>query len=258
MRTPALLATLALVAAAPTASADSKKAARAVSVDSVVADHIAAVGGLARLKAARSMTWTSVETGDGKTTRMTATRARPNLRRYEGEGAEGAWVKAFDGSQGWYQEGSAAAQLMPAEKVAMMREKAEFDDALIGWQERGYKVALAGKEQLASGWAYRLEVTSPSGGKQVRFIDTKSHLEVRREVNFTDHAGKAVTKIVTLSDYKRVDGIMINMTTEYEYEGKKFVSRVESIRFDAPIQLAQFAPPKGAVVATEAKPAVKK
>ena len=214
------------------------------SLESVLDKHFEAQGGLARLRAVKSVTYTGTNTYDGKTSKTTALRARPNLLKNEYVSAEGVKVKAFDGTKGWMAK-DGKAELIATPLLAALEEHAEFDDALVDHAKRGIKVKLAGKE----GNAYVLEVTLRSGDVQKRFIDGKSFLETKRVLTFVDD-GKTITKTVQFSDFKKTAGIVTAHVRETAANGKtgKFV--VDQIRWDAKIEMAAFKAPSYAGVAS--------
>jgi outer membrane lipoprotein-sorting protein len=206
-------------------------------LETVLGKHFDAMGGLERLRSLKSVTISGTDTFDGKSTRITQTRARPNLMRYEASGAEGTKVKAYDGKQLWFSQ-NGKAELAPVTNAAQMKGKMEFDDALIDAEKRGTKVALVGQED----GAYVIELTFASGDTQKRWIDAKSYLEVKRVSTWT-HEGQTQSKTVTFSDYRTSAGIPSAYLTEYEHSGKRGKMVIDSIRWDSKLDLASFAPP---------------
>jgi hypothetical protein len=93
--------------------------------------------------------------------------------------------------------------------------------------------------------AYKLVVTH-KGGKDVetRYLDQKTMLEVRR-VSRGEHDGKPYEKAAYFSDPRPVDGIMVNHVTEWESEGKKGKTVIQSVRFDGELDPTLFQMPRG-------------
>ncbi len=231
---------LTLVSAAALAGegAECSQAQGQMSAQAVVDKHLKALGGKERLKAVKTLQLTSLVKEGGTVTTSTVQRARPNLVRYESEKDGKKVVKAFDGTQGWYAEAGAAPQRMDKEKSAMMGEGAAFDDALLDPKGRGVDVKLDGVEDVKGAPAYKLVLTRASG-TETRFIDQQSFLEVKRTYAGT-HEGKAYSKTLHLSDYRSVDGIMVNHRAEWEADGKKGEKTVQSVRYNAPVDAAAF------------------
>ena len=235
MRKPLLTFAALVLAAAP--------AAAAPKLETVLARHFEAMGGLGRLRALTSVTVAGTDTWDGKPTRFVTTRARPNLMRYEASGPEGTMVKAFDGKQLWFAK-DGKAELAPAAKTGMMKAKAEFDDVLMDWEKKGHKVTLVGEEN----GAYVIDIALAGGDSQRRFIEAKSFLEVKRVMTFT-YDGVQKTKTMTFSDYRTTAGIPSPHVWEVEHDGKKGRTVIDEIRWNGKVDLASFAPPKDAVAA---------
>jgi hypothetical protein len=209
-------------AAAPApAPAPAAKPAEPAPLDALIARHLEASGGRDRLLATRSMRWVTVEELDGKTTTMTAVRARPNSMRFESSGPEGTVVKAYDGKVGWFQKGTAAAELVDGEKLAGMAHKAAFDDALVDPAARGAKLALSAPGVI--------EVTYANGGSETRTIDLATGLEQKRTVRWV-YDSKAGEKTLAFSDYRNVAGHQVAFRIDFESEGKKGVTTVSQLR----------------------------
>ncbi|MFP2925449.1 hypothetical protein ACLESO_09550 [Pyxidicoccus sp. 3LG] len=209
-----------------------------LSAQTVVDKHLAAVGGKERLKAAKTFQLTVLAKEGDTATTINVQRVRPNLVRYDLEKNGVKTTKAFDGTQGWMAEGSAAPQRLEKEKSAKMAEGALFDDALLDPKARGVALELAGQEDVNGAPAFKLVLTR-GADTETRFIDQKSFLEVKRTYAGT-HEGKAYTKSVAFSDYRSVDGIMVSHKASWEADGKKGEKVTQSARYDAPINAAAF------------------
>ncbi len=256
MLAAAAVATLAAAAAGCDASAEAKtKKAAQPTLEQILTQHFDAQGGLDALKGAKSVRFTAVERYDGKESRMTGTRARPNYMLYEIDGPDGHIQKGYDGKQGWYSKGGKA-ELIAADKAAGMKAKAEFDDALIDYQARGHKVTLVGRVDLDGAKAWQLDIALANGDSETRYLDAGSMLEVKRVMKFT-YDGKPTEKAITFSDYRKVDGIMTNHGVAWEKDGKQGTLTFESIQWNADVKLSVFSAPAGAKLpaAEPAKPA---
>ena len=242
-RPAATLLTVLLAVLPALASANpSEKKAGDLSAQALVSRHLQALGGEEKLRAAKSFQATSLKQDAEGMATVTSYRARPNLVRYEHQKDGVVKVKAFDGKQAWMLE-DGQAKAMPAEKSKMMGEHALFDDVLLDPAKRGVKLSVAGVEDVKGAPAYKLTLTKGQD-VETRYIDQQSFLEVKRVARGT-HEGKAYEKTVHFSDPRPVDGIMVNHVTEWEVDGKKGRSVVESARFNAPVDPALFQMPRG-------------
>ena len=237
-----ILAVLVAVLPALALASPGKHPAGEMSAQAVVSRHLKAVGGEQKLRAAQSFQATTLKQDAEGTATMTTYRARPNLVRWEHQQAGVTKVKAFDGKQAWMMEGSEA-KALPADKSKKMGEHALFDDVLLDPAKRGVKLAVAGVEDVKGAPAYKLTLTKGQD-VETRYFDQQSFLEVKRVARGT-HEGKAYEKTVHFSDPRPVDGIMVNHVTEWEVDGKKGRSVVESARFNAPVDPALFQMPRG-------------
>ncbi|MCP3136470.1 LolA-like protein [Pyxidicoccus xibeiensis] len=209
-----------------------------LTAQAVVDKHVKALGGRERLKAVKTFQLTTViKEGDTVST-STLRRVRPNLFRYDLDKNGVKTTKAFDGTQGWTVEGSAAPQRLDKDKNAMLADHALFDEALLDPKARGVTLALDGTEDVNGAPAFKLVLTR-GADKEVRYIDQQSHLEVKRIYAGT-HEGKAFTKTIAFSDYRSVDGIMVSHQASWDADGKKGEKTVQSARYDAPVDAAVF------------------
>lgn len=217
-------------------------AAASESVETIVSKHLDAQGGAQKLKSLTTLVAKSKSYENGKLlTATTMTRARPNKFRYDTEKDGKAWSKGFDGAAGWYVENGEVKDLEPA-KVAMMKQKADFDDVLIDYRQKGAKVELVGVADLNGSPAYKLKVTRSSGDVEQRYLDRRSMLEVKRTMTYV-HEGKSTEKTITFSDYRNVDGVMLNHAVEWEADGKKGKTVYEEIKLGAPVSADLFKKP---------------
>lgn len=122
----------------------------------------------------------------------------------------------------------------------MMAEGATFDDALLDPKARGVALKLDGVEEVNGTTAYKVVLTRGTT-TEVRFIDQTSFLEVRRTYAGT-HEGKAYNKVMSFSDYRNVDGIMLSHRTQWQADGKQGEKVIQSAHYDAPIEASVFKP----------------
>ena len=235
-----------LLALAPlTATADriakaetSKPAAAAeIDADTIVARHVAALGGEKLLRGGKSMSFTVSGEKQGKAFTKTVTYARPNLMRVDIQSADGAMSKGFDGKVAWVKKGTEAAVAMSAEDTTKMAAHADFEEPLLDFAKKGTKVKLVGKSEVNSKPAYDLEVSFANGDTEHHFVDASSYLLVKRTFASTDS--------ILFGDYKKVQGRMVNHSLAYQGDdGKLHKSTVSKISFDRAAPAKLFAMPK--------------
>lgn len=233
----------------PGASATGTSAPAALTADQVVAKHFDAIGGLARIKAMKSLAVKGDYTEDGKTNSWTMVRARPNKFRKDGVHDGKAFTKLFDGKAGYLAEGDAALAAMPADKAAKMAQYAEFDDPMVDAAARGHKLVLGAAEDVKGVKAHHVELTLASGDVEHRFYDPGSFLEIQRRVTFKDKDGNQKTKTVFPSDWREVSGVKFSFASDGEMDGKTTRVQISEIVVDGPIDPSTFATPPTNVVA---------
>lgn len=210
-----------------------------MTLQTVVDKHLKAMGGKERIKAAKTFQITTRVTEGATVTTSTLRRARPNLLRNDMDTNGAQVTKLFDGQQGWVVEGASAPKQVSQEVNALMAEGAVFDDALLDPKARGVvTLALDGTVEVEGAPAFKLVLTR-ARETEVRFIDAKSFLEVRRTYAGTQE-GKAFNKTMAFSDYRDVDGIMLSHHVRWEADGKPGEKVVQSARYNAPVDAAMF------------------
>lgn len=79
------------------------------------------------------------------------------------------------------------------------------------YEKLGYKLNLAGVENIEGKDAYKLEVTSPKGMKTTEYYDVSSGLKIREMKTTTTEAGPMV-QISDFVEYKEVNGVKFPST----------------------------------------------
>jgi outer membrane lipoprotein-sorting protein len=226
-------------------------AAAAQTVDELVAKNLEARGGEARLRAIQSMRITGRVQVQGMELPMSVIAKRPNLMRQEMQIQDKTVVTAFDGTTAWTINpmlGTEAPQAIEGPQADLARDQADFDGSLVDYRKKGHTVELVkgnganGTEKLADGTpVHHLKVTRKSGRVQHYYLDAESGIELKQASEVQDPGGKMVTFEQELSDYRRVDGLMVPFTVRSLMDGTPIVTMiVEKIEFDAPVDDAAF------------------
>lgn len=238
---------LALVLGAASAC-DGEAAAAAAeptwTAERVIARHLAALGGVERLRASRSLVIRGEYQEGNAVDEFVIYRARPARLRKEGTRAGEAFVKLVDGERAWFAAGDRGFARLSGDTAAALRVQAEFDDPLIDAAARGHRVELLGAEVVAGRPAHHLKLTLADGAVEHRWIDADSFLDVRRADVFVDRFGEPRTRVVDFSDWREVDGIWFNFASEGEQDGRKIKVTIAAIEVDGPIDPATFVAPE--------------
>lgn len=243
-----------LSALAPHASADRAKPAEAkpaeakpapaeLSLDAIVAKHIAALGGADALRATKTMSYVvSVDTGGKKLMKKTSF-ARPGKMRVDVESEAGKVSKGFDGTVAWIKKADGAAVAMSAEDTAAMKAHADFDEPLLDHAKRGIAVKLIGRSEVAGTPVYEFDLVMPNGDKERLAIDAATFLPLQRTVTMKKD-GKATAAVIQFGDFKKVQGRMVNHRFDVQVDGVTSKSVVSQVTFDRPLEPSLFAMPR--------------
>jgi outer membrane lipoprotein-sorting protein len=235
----ALAAVLAMPAAAQTA-------------DEIIAKNIEAHGGLAKLKAMKSMRMTGRMTlGQGIEAPITIEVVRPKNMRLEITVQGMTIIQAYDGTTGWQVvpfTGSTDPQVMSADELKDAEEQADMDGALVDYKEKGHSIELMGKENVEGADCFKLMVTKKNGDVQYYFIDSDSYLELKtegkRKIRGTE------TEIETsLGDYKDIgNGVVLPHAISGGAKGspQRQNIMVDKIEINPEIDAARFKMPAAA------------
>jgi hypothetical protein len=220
----------------------------AQTVDEIVAKNTEARGGLAKLKAVKSVKMTGRMTvGPGMEAPVVMEMKRPDKLRLDITVQGMTLSQAYDGKQGWQINpfgGGKNAEPMSPEDLKIAEEQADMDGPLVDWKAKGHKVELIGKEKVEGTDAYKLKVTLKNGNMRYMYLDADSYLDIKGEEKRTVRGTERETE-QTIGDYKEVGGLMIPHSFESSAKGRpeKQKITIEKIEIDAPIEESRFAMP---------------
>ncbi|MFQ5627545.1 MAG: outer membrane lipoprotein-sorting protein [bacterium] len=189
-------------------------AAQAQSVDEIIEKHIAALGGLEKLQAVKSLkvAGTSVVTAMGFEAGFTRQSKRPHFIRLDVNVQGQNMVQAYNGKTAWQIvpfTGNLDPQPMPEFQAQGFRLQADMDGPLIDYKKKGHKVELVGKEDLEGTEVYRLKISLKSGEIIQMFIDTEHYLPLKSTAKVKGPGGNEIEAETYFSDYKPVAGMMM-------------------------------------------------
>ena len=225
------------------ATTQAPAAAQALSVDEIVAKHLATKGGAEKWKTIQTQKMTGSATSQGLQLAMTVYAKRPNLSRQEltieipGQPVM-TIVNMFDGAKAWMinpMTGNPAPQAMPDDETATAKAQSDFDGALVDYKAKGYTVVLVDGGKVAGKPAHHLKVTRADLPTQHVYLDTETFVETRVT---TEGATASETD---LSDYKSIDGIMVPHSIRISQSGALVAElRIGKVEFNVPMDDALF------------------
>jgi outer membrane lipoprotein-sorting protein len=183
--------------------------------DEVIARHLEAEGGAAKLKAQNTMRIIGYAEAPGFRADFMEAKKRPNQMRRELRLPNNTLVEAYDGEKGWQvTPGKSGAQPVEGAELQSLQEDVDFDGPLMDYRSKGNKIELVGKEKFAGATAYRLRVTLSGGSVRNYYISANTFLGAGM-------SGKSLTEDketdfdVILTDFHDVNGIKVPFKAQH-------------------------------------------
>jgi len=231
-----LAAVLALAAPSP-----------AQTVDEVIARSFEARGGLAKVKAIRSLRMIGKATvAPGTEAPVTIEIKRPSSLRLEYAFEGRRSVQAYDGRRAWgIPPGETLPRALPAEAAKTLAQQVDLEGPLADYAAKGHKVELVGRVKVDGDDAFRLRVTRKDGDVEYHFIDASSYLPIKVAVERSVR-GTRIQSETKLSDYRRIGaGYLWPFSLESGASGRTERQRMKlhDVDVDPPLEDARFAMP---------------
>lgn len=229
---------LVLLVAAGTASAQT--------VDDLIAKHVEARGGMARLNAIDSVRIERTVAAVFNDIEIVIVKKRPALYRSEQtpEGSPNTIVRGF-ADVAWEHAGGRTTVREGAGPVEQREVDGDFDGFLVDYKAKGHTVTLEGREKIAGADAWKLKVTLKSGARRHVYLDAGTFLERRHETTIELAPGRRVATTITFGDWRDVNGVKFPFAIEEERDapGQTFVHYTKKIEVNVPVDDALFRPP---------------
>src|SRR5579859_666573 len=155
-------------------------------VDELVARHIAARGGIDKIRALQSIRLTGTERFIEDDYNIEASyglvQKRPASIRIESSFQGLTGVDAYDGKEMWSTEpweGRREAFKRSADEAKALAHDADIEGPLVDWRAKGHRVDYLGTEDIDGSPAHKLRVTLKDGDVQYRYLDPDTMLEFR-------------------------------------------------------------------------------
>jgi|KBSSwiStaDraftv2_1062776.scaffolds.fasta_scaffold137717_2 outer membrane lipoprotein-sorting protein len=215
--------------ASAVAAATTSAPTRALTAEQIVEKHVAARGGLQKIRAIQTLRESGRMTeGPNREALVTRELKRPAQSRFEItlQGVTGVFVS--DGTKGWKInpfDGDFEPKPLPEAAIREAAEQADIEGPLVDWKAKGHIIALAGRESVNGRDAFKIQVTLKSGGTRNEYIDAKTFQRVRSDSTRTVK-GHAVQITATFGDYKKSGGVAFPHTVEISASGRPQKMRV--------------------------------
>jgi hypothetical protein len=187
---------------------------RQLSLDEVIAQHTAAMGGRTAIESVSSIQFQLHIVDPGFEVDGTYRAMRPGRMRIDVvAGGKHIFTEAFDGKRGWQWSGAGDPVGANAQATAALRHGVELPGKLFGLHElkqRGHHVELAGRERINRVGYYSLKVTLNDGYATSLYIDPETwRITRRRDVRplHVDIDPRPTTIETVFSDFRQVSGL---------------------------------------------------
>lgn len=173
---------------------------------------------------------------------MTIYHKEPNKMRMDGEVMGMVFTAAFDGETAWMtnpQTGST--EEMPEKEAEEFNRDALGRDSLLHPEKYGITYAYKGKEKIEDKEYHVLEQTYSDGHKTTHYIDPETYLTYKTKTTALNQMGIEVETESFMSDYKKVEGMMIPHSIITFQEGEEFMQiTVTEVSFNTGLEDSLF------------------
>jgi hypothetical protein len=222
--------------------------AQDASAQTILDQHLAAIGGTERLKALGSLriAGRQVLMPASLELPMVIEQRRPNLQRVELTVQGMTEVQTFDGRTGWIKTPWAAnkeAVPMRPDEVKALSER-DFDTPYLGWQAKGWQADYLGSLTQEGRNLQRVQLTIDTSQSIIGTFDAKTFMELQRERVYRELGNE--TRVVTVfSDYREVQGLRFPflIISRAAYRGGRMKLLVDRIEIEPQLPEQRFAKP---------------
>ena len=219
-------------------------ASYAQTVDEIVDKHVAALGGLDKIKAVNTVVTERSLAVQGMEIPNKTTLVVGKSVRNESTVMGNTMVQVVDDSKGWMirptmMGGTGEPEDMPEDQVKQQLSSLDPFGGLVDYKGKGNKVELIGKETVDKKDVFHLKLTTKDGQVIEEYVDASTFLVNKIKVSMNGQDGE-----IELTDYKEVDGVKFPNTMEISNAQMGTMSFITSkIAVNTPVDPAIFKRP---------------
>jgi outer membrane lipoprotein-sorting protein len=222
-------------------------AAKAQTVDEIIAKNIEAHGGMEKLKAMQTFRSSGKFMNGTIRYGFVQENKRPEKVREENIVQGSADVQAYDGKTGWEVspfEGRKDPKLLSEDDLKPLLEDADIDGQLVDYKQKGHKAELVGHDPVEGTDCYKIKLTMKNGTVRYYYLDADSYLELKIETQRIIRGAIQDTETY-FGDYEQVNGIYFPFAFEGGEKGDPNRTKytVEKIEVNVPLDDSRFALP---------------
>jgi hypothetical protein len=219
-------------------AATAAAAATAVrSADDLIARHLEARGGAARLKAVRTVRFSGTFKSGPSVVQMEILKKRPTFFRVTLRADDAVDGGGFDGAAWELEDG--VPRRVDGAAAQTLRQAAEFEEPFIEYRAKGNTVEMAGMRSVDGRECPALRVTLADGLVREYYFDPDTFL-IAGDRKVSDGA-----RLTLRRDYRRVEGLEVPFgAAERDTDTGGVVSEVhwDRVEVNVPLEDAAFAP----------------
>jgi len=236
---PTILAALALLA----------PAARAQTVDEIIARNVEALGGMDKLQSVKTLRSTATLKMGSFQAAVEAENKRPDKVRQEFILQGLAQVSAYDGKTGWQVnpfQGRKDPELLSADDTKGLQVDADIDGPLVNYKQKGSVAELVGRDSVEGTDCYKIKLTLKNGDVRYYYLDAESYMVIKLETQ-TIIRGSLQERETYYGDYEKVEGIYYPFTSESGQKDQpdRVQVTLDKIEVNVPLDDSRFAVPGG-------------
>jgi outer membrane lipoprotein-sorting protein len=171
---------------------------------------------------------------------------RPDKIRVEGTFQGLTFIQTFNGKEGWSLNpfaGVTDPQPMSEDELKGMHYQADMDGMLWNWNEKGYTVALDGKEDMEGTSCYKIKLDTKEGDSFTYYIDADSYLMLRTNTKMK-RMGNEMESDTYYSNYMMTEGIAVPAKIETKMKDQLMGTLViETVELNTELDDALFEKP---------------
>ncbi|HET7453431.1 MAG TPA: tetratricopeptide repeat protein [Thermoanaerobaculia bacterium] len=219
------------------------------SADEIVARHVEARGGAARLAAIRTIIYRGTyREGSHVSDHAVMALMRPYFKLVgDPEAPIGDFAEGYDGSAWEYYGDPGIVLRTVGAASAAARHGMWIDGPFVDYRGKGSTIEVEGVETIGGRETYRLRLTMRDGFASEEFIDTRTYLEVANRKAAPIHAfGEKVSSETRFADFRPVEGILFPFRSEeVEIATGRVLNTMQwrEIVVNRPLDPAVFSPP---------------
>lgn len=145
----------------------------------------------------------------------------PNMMRMDMEVGGMVMTTAYDGEKAWWTNPqTGATEELPSDQEEEIIRMAYGNDILLNPDKHGVTYTLKESENIEGKDYFVLVQTFSDGYAQTMYIDSKTYLPYKT-VATVNQMGVEAESETFLSDYRKIDGIMVSFSARIFYDGEE-------------------------------------